>query len=435
MIANRRQYLTAKAQLQSFRVAVGSFDPRAVSGGMSSHILAQAELDALKSELEILEAETHEYEELASGAVKILKAKALAELPDLLIKARIANGLSQRALAAKLKLQEQQVQRYEAERYASASLRRLIEVAAALQLNISEIAEIRDLTSSPGRVRGGRDGLAWNRFPVEEMYRRGWFQGFAGPLSEVTANGEELVRNFVHRIMPRPVAMLLHGRARVEPATDRYALLAWQCRVCALAHEVAIEKSYDPRVLTEEWVMDLVRQSRYDDGPMRAAAHLAAAGVRLVVEPHLPKTYLDGAAFLCPKGVPVVALTLRYDRLDNFWFVLLHEVVHVLRHLRKGHVESILDDFDTEADETDEIEHEAARVAGSFLIPDALWETALPRYLRTEESVRDFAAESMISPAIVAGRIRREAGNYTILGGLVGQGEVRRLFPEVRFAQ
>ncbi|NJL20730.1 MAG: hypothetical protein HC895_07860 [Leptolyngbyaceae cyanobacterium SM1_3_5] len=45
---------------------------------------------------------------------------------------------------------------------------------------------------------------------------------------------------------------------------------------------------------------------------------------------HLPQTYLDGAALLLPDGTPVVALTLRYDRIDNFWFVLLHELGHIL---------------------------------------------------------------------------------------------------------
>ena len=52
-------------------------------------------------------------------------------------------------------------------------------------------------------------------------------------------------------------------------------------------------------------------------------------GIPLVIERHLPRTYLDGAALRLGDGRPVVALTLRYDRIDSFWFCLLHELAHV----------------------------------------------------------------------------------------------------------
>jgi len=76
--------------------------------------------------------------------VTVLKAQSLSELPGILIKARIARGLSQRDLAETLGLKEQQIQRYESEEYATANLRRLAEVAEALRLNISEVAELSD---------------------------------------------------------------------------------------------------------------------------------------------------------------------------------------------------------------------------------------------------------------------------------------------------
>ncbi len=62
------------------------------------------------------------------------------------------------------------------------------------------------------------------------------------------------------------------------------------------------------------------------------------------------------------------------------------------------------------------------------MVPDSKWNTALARYVRSEESIKDFANELGVSPAIIAGRIRREADNYTILKDMVGQGEVRKLF-------
>src|SRR4030042_1351312 len=63
--------------------------------------------------------------------------------------------------------------------------------------------------------------------------------------------------------------------------------------------------------------------------PFVARAFLEKMGIILAVEPHLPRTHLDGAAMLRSDGTPVVALTLRYDRLDNFWFTLSHELAHI----------------------------------------------------------------------------------------------------------
>ncbi len=68
-------------------------------------------------------------------------------------------------------------------------------------------------------------------------------------------------------------------------------------------------------------------------------------GIHLILVSHLPKTYLDGAAMLMPNGTPVIGLTLRHDRVDNFWFTLLHELAHVARHLSEKEP-IIVDDLD-----------------------------------------------------------------------------------------
>jgi HTH-type transcriptional regulator/antitoxin HigA len=167
------------------------------------------------------------------------------------------------------------------------------------------------------------------------------------------------------------------------------------------------------------------------DGPRKAVDYLLDSGIPLVIEPHLSHTHLDGAALLLPEGTPMVGMTLRQDRLDNFWFVLIHELIHVMKHLHKGDAESIFDDLDADADE---IEQETDSLAGEILVPENRWNEALARYVRNQDTIEDFASELTIHPAIVAGKIRREADNYTILQDMVGQGEVRKLFPEVHFA-
>jgi HTH-type transcriptional regulator/antitoxin HigA len=429
MITNERQYRVSKAQLSNLEKAAEVFDLDETAERIGSKVLAKAELEALRSEVEILSAQLREYETLKSGMVTVLKAKNLSELPSILIRARITQRLSQRELADKLGLKEQQIQRYESEEYASASLRRLSEIADALKLNISEVAELRQMPQSK-RLEKPLD-IDWSRFPVREMYRRGWFDqlGFIGSTAAALAEADSLAEAFVTSVIRRPEISMLRQRVRSGSDVDPYALLAWKCRVLTLAEKSPAKGIYKPDSLDAKWLTKLAQESRFSDGPMRAREYLEKAGICLVVEPHLPHTHLDGAALLHGE-TPVVGLTFRYDRLDNFWFVLLHEMIHIIKHLRKGRVEDILDDMDAEPDE---LERGADELAGRVLIPENDWEMALARYVRSEDSVNALAQKLSINPAIIAGRIRKEADNYTILNQLVGQGEVRKHFPEVKF--
>ena len=132
MIKNERQYRITKAQADKFslaleRLAQGGHGPAAVHPR-----IAKAQEDALRSQLEDLRSEIREYESLVAGEFRVDDLHAIANLPVVLIKARIAQGLSQKALARRLGLKEQQIQRYEATDYASASFKRIREVVGAL---------------------------------------------------------------------------------------------------------------------------------------------------------------------------------------------------------------------------------------------------------------------------------------------------------------
>ena len=94
--------------------------------------------ESLESELEILREQLAEYEALRSGRIAVLELDSLTALPDALIRARIAGGLTQKELATRLGLKEQQIQRYEATRYAGVSLERVQAVAEALGVKIHE---------------------------------------------------------------------------------------------------------------------------------------------------------------------------------------------------------------------------------------------------------------------------------------------------------
>jgi ribosome-binding protein aMBF1 (putative translation factor) len=133
MIKNAREYQITRAQAVRFeRELKTKGDPGADAA------LAQLEREAARSQLADLRADIEDYDALESGRVKVLEVDDLEDLPQALIRARIAARLSQRELADRLKLKEQQIQRYEATDYASASLARVLEVARALGLKLRQ---------------------------------------------------------------------------------------------------------------------------------------------------------------------------------------------------------------------------------------------------------------------------------------------------------
>ena len=154
MIKNERQYKITRAQASRLRKALGAIRKRAVGDGEEPlgtpasgmvresagryggvhPLIAKAQEEALNSQLSDLEGELIEYEALKAGGFDLSALGAVVEIPKLLIKARIANGLSQKELAERLGLKEQQIQRYEATEYATASLTRIREVAAVYRV-------------------------------------------------------------------------------------------------------------------------------------------------------------------------------------------------------------------------------------------------------------------------------------------------------------
>ena len=129
---------------------------------------------------------------------------------------------------------------------------------------------------------------------------------------------------------------------------------------------------------------------------------------------------LDGEA-------PIVALTLRHDRIDNFWFALLHELIHVQRHLTASDP-CIADNLDDKTRTSDQ-ELEADREAGEALIPEAVWVNAPVRISHSTEDAVDLARQLQIHPAIIAGRVRKETENWRLLSNLISSaGKVSDLF-------
>ena len=137
MITNERQYRITKSEARKFKEAITAARERGPSPDVHLRV-HDAMIQSLESELAVLREQLKRYEALRSGKVKTRKVRSLRELPVLLIEGRIAARLTQRELAKRLDLPEQQIQRYEATLYAGVSLERLQEVADTLGLEIEE---------------------------------------------------------------------------------------------------------------------------------------------------------------------------------------------------------------------------------------------------------------------------------------------------------
>ena len=300
------------------------------------------------------------------------------------------------------------------------------------QLTIEMIRSIHERLRIPAEILIGSpkpetledSEVDWRKFPINEMKKRGWFDV---ELSE-GKTGENLIRSFFARSPVKGTPVLLRKNlAGVSSEESKYAISAWVARVLIKARDAKRpDVRYSPGSLTDEFLKQIAKLSRYDDGPMIAIEFLAMKGVVVVVEGHLPKTKLDGAAVLDQDGTPVVGLTMRYGRIDYFWFTLMHELIHVQKHLNRNSAAFIDDEEDTQC--ADEREIEADIGARDIFIPRHIWLASDASRTGRPESVQKLDDSLMIDPAIVAGRYQKEKNNFKVLKEFTGRRDLKPLF-------
>ncbi len=306
-----------------------------------------------------------------------------------------------------------------------------IQMIRALNKGLSIPAEVL-LQESPKLSTDQCYEIDWKAFPIEEMIRRGWITAKA---RNVSNHAEELMKTFFASLGGEiPTVAIcrrtIHKRSKGE--MDIHALLAWTARVLIRANEECCSSEYIPGIVTKEFLKEVAHLSLYDQGPLLAKEFLEKSGIALIIEQNLPRTWLDGGAIVTNKGRPVIGITVRHDRIDNFWYTLMHELVHVAKHF-KNQDEAFVDDFDGENKE-DHREKEADRIAREAFIPRSIWVRSDAYLKRSQEAIIELARKLRIHPAIVAGRIRWDTGNYSLFTQLVGHGEIGKLFLKVKKA-
>ncbi|MDO8635927.1 MAG: ImmA/IrrE family metallo-endopeptidase [Dehalococcoidia bacterium] len=276
-----------------------------------------------------------------------------------------------------------------------------------------------------------KDLIDWDRFPIKQMIEWGWI---TVPERHDSLRTEEMLRplfpisDFLH---PQVILCRTSRHIRSARAMDEYALMAWSARVLSLDSKKPVVAQYKPGILTLEFLHRVARLSKSETGPLLAIDFLREHGISIVVERHLPHMYLDGAAIIVDKLKPVIGLTLRYDRIDNYWFTLMHELAHLALHLDSEN-NIYFDDLEFEA-EDDPRENEANKLAGEALIPLEAWRKSPASRLRSPVAAEHLANQLQIHPAIVAGRMQHEFKAYQLLSNLVGHHKMRKLFPETKW--
>ena len=273
------------------------------------------------------------------------------------------------------------------------------------------------------------------RFPLKQMAKLGWIKD----VPDLVDRAEELIGGLIERAGGREVAAAplyrKNDHVRINAKTDEYALRAWCWQAMAQSRDNPPATPYRPGTVTRQFLRTVARLSTSEDGPRRARSFLDQHGIALEHVPHLRRTHLDGAALRLVGGRPVVGLTLRYDRIDSFWFTLLHELAHVGLHLDRGDDDTaFIDDHSLRDIATaggHSKEEDADRWAEDALIPPEIWNDSVARFRPSSMAVVDLSYEAAVHPAIVAGRIRHEQGNYRLLSQFVGTGEVRKQFEPV----
>lgn len=264
------------------------------------------------------------------------------------------------------------------------------------------------------------------QFPFAQMFHQGYFPASVGSLAEAKEMAEDLLETLFSVFrgkQPKPVLPKCS-----EGEVDEKALMAWQARALTLAEEQSLP-AYEHARVNEDFIRDIVKLSYFSQGPLLAKERLNKRGIPLVILPHLPHTYLDGACFRAPSGRAVIGLTLRHDRLDNFWFTLTHELAHVLLHLDDTPFAFFDDTESSVKGPCDPKEDEANALTRDLLIPLNDWEREKTTLLNgNRAAVHEFAEDLQISPAIVAGRIRWERSDYARFDDLIGRKKVRKLF-------
>jgi len=330
-----------------------------------------------------------------------------------------ASGWSKRVLAAVLDVSETIVQRlvsnsrpFDAE--TALVLEDVFDVPAERFLDLQrsyDLAKAR-IEARPDPGRRTRAQL-YGGLPIGEMIKRGWLD--APNVRDVPAV-EAALTKFFGVLSPDEIEILPHAAKKTEVGPEVTPVqLAWLYRVKQIATEMLVPR-YSPRN-GKATIPKLDALLGAREEARKVPRILAESGIRFVIVESLSSAKIDGACFWLDESSPVIGLSLRFDRIDNFWFVLRHEVEHVLR----GHGKStMIVDAELEGDKigdgpgVSKEERLANEAAAEFCVPRQLLQRLIDRKAPffPDRDVVGFARTLNIHPGLVAGQLQHYTKRY-----------------------
>jgi len=251
----------------------------------------------------------------------------------------------------------------------------------------------------------------YSRFPVREMVRRGWISA--------SKNIDVLEQQFLEFFGINQVSdplIFCHAAKKTDAEAAASSLqLAWLRRAWQVAGEL-VTCAYSETALRQA-LPRLAALRTAPEETRHVARILDECGVRFVIVEPIAGTKIDGACFWLAEDKPVVAMTLRLDRIDNFWFVLRHELEHVLQ--RHGRDQGYIMDQEIESESSDQVneEEKVANAAGTtFCVDQAELGGFVARVspFFKEERVLLFAQRLNIHPGLVVGQLQRRLRRYDL---------------------
>lgn len=343
--------------------------------------------------------------------------------PGQLIEALLDDrGWTKRTLSIVLDIDESKINRLTSDRQpVSAEVAVLLEEVfgvsadAFLSLQASfDLAKAR-ITATSDPKRATRAHL-YHGLPVSDMIKRGWIN--AKDLRDPTVE-KELTRFFgTNRV--EDIEFLPHAAKKTEvsdPASP--AQMAWLYQVRKIASEMLVAK-YSPQS-GAALLVKLKQLLLSPEETRKAPRLLAEAGIRFLVVETLPGAKIDGVCFWLNDNSPVVAMTMRFDRIDNFWFVLRHEIEHVLQQHGKN---KVMLDAELEGENAGtgsavaEEERVANEAASDFCVPRKMMDAFVVRKTPFfhDRDILAFAKMINVHPGLIAGQIRRRTNKYDRFG-------------------
>jgi HTH-type transcriptional regulator/antitoxin HigA len=270
-----------------------------------------------------------------------------------------------------------------------------------------DLSRARD--PDPGVKRRARLQAA---YPVREMIRRGWLEDTDATMLELQMS------RFFEAANCDDIPHIAHAAKKTHYDDLLPSQLAWLFRVRQIARSIAAP-AYSEKALRD--ALGKLRRLTIDPEEIRHVPRiLMECGVRFVLVEALPGAKIDGVCLWLDKGSPVIGMALRFDRIDNFWFVLRHEIEHVLcKHGRdKEKVDIELEgEHAGVGPDVPEEERVANAAAADFCVPKTEMDSFIARKspFFSERDIMGFAGRIQVHPALVIGQIRNHLQRWDFL--------------------